>query len=251
MNFVCEFCNATFNKKSSLTNHHKNARYCLIKRGKIVLEKVEETFYNCKYCKKVMVSKQSLNNHLQTCIDKHEFLYKEKEEENEALKTTNKILEIDNIKLQEEISKLKDELKTLHEQNLKKLQDENKDNKKKIESMTKKYVKRQERVQYEVPNVIYVLTTESLKKERRYILGKAGNLTDRLSTYNKTDEHQVVYYQGCVDLESMALVESLVFKRLKEYRERANRERFILPEDKEIDIFIDAINKSIEFVRGK
>jgi len=81
MNFVCEFCDATFNKKSSLTNHHKNARYCLIKRGKIVVEQVEETFYNCKYCKKVMVTKQSLNNHLQSCITKYEVLYKEKEEE--------------------------------------------------------------------------------------------------------------------------------------------------------------------------
>jgi len=126
------------------------------------------------------------------------------------------------------------------------MEEENKSNKKKIESMTKKYVKRQERVQYEVPNVIYVLTTASLKKERRYILGKAGNLTDRLSTYNKTDEHEVVYYQGCVDLESMALVESLVFRKLKDYREQANRERFVLPEDKELDIFIQAIKSSID-----
>ena len=51
MSFICEFCEATFNKKSSLTNHNKNAKYCLIKRGKIVVEQVEEVFYNCKYCK--------------------------------------------------------------------------------------------------------------------------------------------------------------------------------------------------------
>ena len=28
-----------------------------------------------------------------------------------------------------------------------------------------------------------------MKKERRYILGKAENLTNRLSVYNKSDEH--------------------------------------------------------------
>jgi len=255
MSLECEFCESKFIGKSALKNHQKTAKYCLIKRGKIVIVEVDqepkEVIFECKYCNKKLASKQNLNIHLQTCIPKYEFLFKEKEEETEGLKTTNKILESDIIKLQEEISKLKDELKTLHEQNLKKIQDENKDNKKKIDTMTKKYVKKQERIQYEVPNVIYILTTPSLKNERRYILGKAGNLTDRLSTYNKTDEHQVVYYQGCVDLESMALVESLVFKRLKEYRERANRERFILPEDKEIDIFIDAIKKSIEFIKEK
>ena len=81
MSFICEFCESTFNKKSSLTNHNKNAKYCLIKRGKIVVEQVEEVFYNCKYCKKVMVSKQNLNIHLQSCIMKYEALYTEKEEE--------------------------------------------------------------------------------------------------------------------------------------------------------------------------
>ena len=90
-----------------------------------------------------------------------------------------------------------------------------------------------------------------MKKERRYILGKAENLTNRLSTYNKTDEHEVIYYKGCGDEDKMKIVESMVFQRLKDYREQANRERFVLPEGKEIDIFIDAINKSIEFVSEK
>ena len=131
------------------------------------------------------------------------------------------------------------------------LQEENKNKELKIQYLTKKYVKKQSRAEFEEKNVIYILTTPSLKKDRRYILGKAGNLTHRLSTYNKTDEHEVIYYQGCGDEETMAIVETVVFQRLKEYRERANRERFILPEDKEVDIFIDVIKKSIEFVIEK
>ena len=67
---------------------------------------------------------------------------------------------------------------------------ENKEHKLKIQ-----YVKLQPRVQYNEKNVIYILTTPSHKKEGKYILGKATNLTNRLSTYNKTDEHEVVYYQ--------------------------------------------------------
>ena len=117
----------------------------------------------------------------------------------------------------------------------------------KIQYLTKKYVKKQSRQEYEERYVVYILTTPSLKKDRRYILGKAENLTNRLSTYNKTDEHEVVYYQKCSDEDNMKIVENLVFQKLKDYREQANRERFVLPEDKEIELFIDVIKKCIEF----
>ena len=66
---------------------------------------------------------------------------------------------------------------------------ENKEQKLRIQYLTKKYVKLQPRVQYNEKNVIYILSTTSHKKEGKYILGKATNLTNRLSTYNKTDEH--------------------------------------------------------------
>ena len=122
---------------------------------------------------------------------------------------------------------------------------ENKEQKIKIQYLTKKYVKSQPRIQYTEQNVIYILTTPSHKKEGKYILGKATNLTNRLSVYNKTDEHEVVYYQSCGDEETMAIVEQFVFQRLKDYREQANRERFILPEGKTIDLFINVIKKTI------
>jgi hypothetical protein len=88
-----------------------------------------------------------------------------------------------------------------------------------------------------------------MKKERRYILGKASNLTSRLSVYNKSDEHEVIYYRECGDEETMGMVESSVFHQLKEYREQANRERFILPKTEEIKFFSEKINNSINFFK--
>ena len=73
-----------------------------------------------------------------------------------------------------------------------------------------------------------------------------GNLTNRLTCYNKTDEHKVVYHQSCGDKETMGIVEQTVLYKLRNYRERANRERFILPEGEEIILFISVINETIE-----
>lgn len=131
----------------------------------------------------------------------------------------------------------------------KELQEQNKIQDIKIQYLTKKYVKAQPRVQYEEKNVIYILTTKRMKKDRVYILGKATNLTNRLSTYNKSDEHQVVYYQSCGDEETMGCVENMVFQYLKKYREQANRERFILPKNMKIGYFSDCIKKSVEFFK--
>jgi hypothetical protein len=128
------------------------------------------------------------------------------------------------------------------------LQEENKGHKIRIQHLTKKYMKKQPRLEIKETNVVYILTTKLMKKERRYILGKATNLTNRLSTYNKSDEHQIVYYQGCGDEDNMSMVESLVFQKLKSYREQANRERFVLPEDKEISLFVDTIKECVSFV---
>ena len=128
------------------------------------------------------------------------------------------------------------------------LQSENKDKDLKIRMLTKKYVKKQPRLEIQEKNVIYILTTKLLRKERRYILGKANNLTNRLSTYNKTDEHIIIYYQGCNDEETMSTIENLVFSKLKNYREQANRERFILPPDQEISLFIETIKECIKFI---
>jgi hypothetical protein len=126
----------------------------------------------------------------------------------------------------------------------KKIQKENK-------TLKNKYVKRHRRTEYKEKYVIYILTTKLMQKDRRYIMGKATNLTSRLSTYNKSDEHRVVYHQGCGDEETMSLVENMVFHHLHKYREQANRERFILPENEEIILFSNWIKKSIEYCKKK
>lgn len=79
--------------------------------------------------------------------------------------------------------------------------------------------------------------------EKKTILGKATNLTYRL-VYNKSDEHEVVYYKECGDEETMTMVESNLFYQLKEYSER-----FILPKTENINFFSEKINKSIEFFK--
>ena len=128
------------------------------------------------------------------------------------------------------------------------LQQENKEKQLRIKLLERRYLKKAPREQIKEKNVVYILTTKLLKKERRYILGKAIDLTNRLSTYNKTDEHQIVYYQACPDAEKMGLVEMMIFSKLDDYRECANRERFILPDDKEISFFIDKVKECVKFV---
>ena len=128
----------------------------------------------------------------------------------------------------------------------KQLQQENKDKQLKIQILTKKYVKKVTREKFKETNVIYIVTTDRLEKDGIYILGKAENLTNRLSVYNKSDDHKVIYHQQC-NGSSMSVVENMVFNQLEEYRQSANRERFVLPKDLKIDMFVDVIKKSIGF----
>ena len=47
----------------------------------------------------------------------------------------------------------------------------------------------------------------------------------------------------------MNTLELLVFNKLGNYREQANRERFILPDNSSIDLFIDTIKDCFEFLK--
>lgn len=92
-----------------------------------------------------------------------------------------------------------------------------------------------------------MLTTEDNKNKRVYIIGKAKDLKNRLSTYNKTTEHEVVYYKECKSEEDMNIIEGMVLNKLKEYKEQANRDRFVLPIENDIIFFINIINVCINF----
>jgi len=107
---------------------------------------------------------------------------------------------------------------------------------------------KQRRVEYPERNVIYMLTTDDHLQRRTYIIGKAKNLTNRLSTYNKTCDHTVVHYRECKSEEDMETVETMILSKLRDYREQANRDRFILPDDKEISFFIETIEQCVRFL---
>ena len=107
---------------------------------------------------------------------------------------------------------------------------------------------KQKRVEYLEKNVIYLITTEDHLKRRIYILVKAKNLTNRLGTYNKTCDHKVVYYKECKTEKYMTSSELLIISKLNEYKENANRDRFILPKNKDISFFISIIDECINFV---
>jgi hypothetical protein len=133
----------------------------------------------------------------------------------------------------------------------KQLQKENKDHQLRIKVLENRYLKRHKRTDYNANNVIYVLATESSKRNNIYILGKAANLTSRLSVYNKSEEHQVIFYKECLSPEIMSSVEGVIFQKLDQYRQQANRERFILPEGKDISLFTSVIEKCINFLHEK
>ena len=72
-------------------------------------------------------------------------------------------------------------------------------------------------------------------------------MTYRLSTYNKTAEHEVVYHKKCPDEQTMSIIESMIMKKLEKYRECANRDRFILPEDADISLFTNVIDTAVTY----
>ena len=92
-----------------------------------------------------------------------------------------------------------------------------------------------------------MLTTEEHKKNQTYIIGKATDLKDRLGTYNKTCNHEVVYYKECKSKEDMKVIEDMVILKLNKYKEVANRDRFVLPIENDIKIFKDVIDSCVIF----
>jgi len=118
----------------------------------------------------------------------------------------------------------------------------------KIQLLQNSFIKKQSRKDYPEKYVIYMLTSEDHKKKRIYIIGKATNLKQRLSNYNKSCEHEVVYYKACHNEENMTIIESLVINKLKIYREQSNRDRFILPSYCDITLFTNIIDDCIRYV---
>lgn len=236
--FSCSYCNKTFTQTGSLNRHlkscnHKKFDKILTDQIKIHDQKINQL--KKKYEKQIQDMKKSLEEKYEKQIQdiREEFKLDLKEEKKYYENIIQNIIK--NIS-----SNNREDLKDIIKFSIN-------DDKKRIEKLEKKYLKKQSRQIYE-ENLIYILTTERLKKDRVYIIGKTTNLTRRLSTYNKSDEHEVVFYKKCKDEESMTMAEKLVFKHLEEYIQFANRERYILPEGEDISLFSNVIEKCINFL---
>jgi hypothetical protein len=116
-----------------------------------------------------------------------------------------------------------------------------------IKQLENKILKRQSRLDCDDKNYIYIITTEVHIQDRIYIIGRAVDLPARLTTYNKTMEHNVVYCKSCKSREQMNIIEIMILLKLDKYRERTNRDRFILPLDADISLFTDIVNSAIKW----
>jgi hypothetical protein len=128
-----------------------------------------------------------------------------------------------------------------------KMQNELKIKDSKIKLLEDTYLKKHKRKDY-LENVIYIVSTEENIKKRIYIIGKAKSLKNRLSAYNKTGEHTVIYNKSCKNKDDLTLIESIVLNKLNKYREKANRDRFILPLEKDITLFTNIIDDVIKYL---
>lgn len=98
-------------------------------------------------------------------------------------------------------------------------------------------------------NIVYIISSPIHRKLRTYIIGKAQNMKSRLSNYNKSIEHEVVYYVQCHTSRITLLVEGMVLERLHKFREVVNRDRFILPENESIKLFTDVLDQAVSFFK--
>jgi hypothetical protein len=146
-----------------------------------------------------------------------------------------------NAEIKDEFEKIK---KQLEEQVLL-----TKEYKSELENKTKEYnflqnkVNRfQKRENFPDKNVIYIITCDELEKDRIYIFGKAVDLKSRLTGYNKSLEHKVIYYKGFKNMYQMRTAELMLLYKLDQYK-NTNKDRFILPKDKDISFFTNVVDE--------
>ena len=109
------------------------------------------------------------------------------------------------------------------------------------------HLKRHKRTNYPDSNVVYLITCKELKEQRKYIIGKAIDLKERLSSYNKMSEPIVIYYKGFKTEKQMNIAENIVLEKLNEFREQSNLDRFVLPIGEKIELFIKPIDNVFEY----
>ena len=117
---------------------------------------------------------------------------------------------------------------------LDKINIENKLLKNRIKLLESKVLQKQSRETFEEnKNVIYIVTTEYKEAQGHYKIGKAQDLQKRISVYNTTDKHEVIYNTSCKNKKSMDLLEQIVHMKLEDKRVEPNKEWFLSDEDGE------------------
>jgi len=124
-----------------------------------------------------------------------------------------------------------------------------KDRNKRIKILENMILKRQTRNKYdESINVVYIITNKDAKLNRTYTIGKAKNLIERLSTYDKLQTHEVIYSKSFEDEFKMKIAEDIVLNKLNKYKEIECRDRFVLPIGEDIKIFIKPITDAFNLL---
>lgn len=126
-----------------------------------------------------------------------------------------------------------------------------KDQEKRIKLLENLILKKQSRNKYDnSKNVVYIITNEYTKSKRTYIIGKTVDLVKRLSTYDKLLDHEVIYSKSFNTEEDMNTAENMVLRKLNQYKEIECRDRFILPIDKDINLFTKSIDDAYNFLNN-
>jgi len=119
-------------------------------------------------------------------------------------------------------------------QELDKMNIENKLLKNRVKLLESKVLQRQPRETFEInKNVVYIITTKYKEAQGHYKIGKTIDLQKRLSTYNTSDKHEVIYSTSCKTKKKMDLLEQIVHNKLEEKRIEPNKEWFKSEEDAE------------------
>ena len=118
------------------------------------------------------------------------------------------------------------------------------------QDLANKFVRLQKRETFPDNNVVYIVTNDELEKERIFLLGKAVDMKNRLTSYNKSMEHKVVYYKSFKNMYQIKVAEMMVLYKLNQYKTKEKKERFLLPENQDISLFTKVIDDSYNWFQN-
>ena len=185
---ICEFCNTSFTKISTLNNHKNKAKYCLIIQGKIkptIESKIIE--FKCNICNKVLSSKQYLETHQEKCKNKivKKELILECEYCNKILSTKQMLENHKNICIKKkdvELKELKDKLKD-KDKLIVKISTQNENYKKQIQKQEENYTQQIKKLEEQIKDL-----QNKLDKIANKAIDKPTTFTTNNNTINNKFE---------------------------------------------------------------